>query len=331
MRVIMPSSLRPSLALICPGFTSSFGAQPLRLPALERLLAYCQAGLTLSTYSTALDVWQCELLQLLNVEPSQYPSAPLTWLGAGGVGEPGAWLHADAVKLAVTAHGLSLERVSAWDASSLASVAALVREHLAALQMSWRSVGAQVFLHRRTPLSVHTVSTRHAACGELHELQPHGPDAAQLRRVMTELQMLLHEKLAYANAPNAIWLWGAGELPTLPAKELPPMWADDHYTRGVYSAHAANKCCLPLPESLHDLLDQTAAAQLVAVVGNRDLHELEARWFAPALHALHAGRLHSVAVYLDGWQMHAQRSLLRRVFARARPFAESMQLGESVV
>jgi len=321
---IMPSSDRSSLALVCPLFTQTFARQPVRLPALERLIAYGGAGLVTTPQSTALDAWQLELLHALNLSDAlQYPSAPLTWLGASGEIETGTWLLADPVFLAMSSLGLALNLSAPWSASNLAAVGFLVREHLAAEQLEWRVAGGQAFIHRIAPLDVQTVSARHAAQGELQESLPTGNDATTLRRVLTELQMLIHEKVTDPAAPNAIWLWGGGEIPELQPMKLPAMWANDNYTRGVYRAHAASDHCSALPPSL-DAIEQSFATRGVAVITKCALDELERQWFAPALRALDSGRLKEVDIYLDGWRLHAERSLLRRLFARPRSLLESM-------
>jgi hypothetical protein len=139
---------------------------------------------------------------------------------------------------------------------------------------------------------------------------------------MNELQMLLHEKLDSA-APNAIWLWGAGEIPTLVSRELPSMWTNDHYTRGIYLAHAASGRCAPL-SAVDAILAQSHDSHLLAVIRDNDPEQLEEQWFAPLLRALDGGRLVSVDIYLDGWRVRARRSLMRRMFARPRPLAEWM-------
>jgi len=326
---IMPSSDRSSLALVCPLFAQTFARQPVRLPALERLIAYGGAGLVTTPQSTALDAWQLELLHALNLgDPLRYPSAPLAWLGASGEIETGTWLHADPVFLAMSSQGLALNLSAPWNASTLSAVEFLVRDHLAAEQLAaeqleWRVAGGQAFIHRIAPLDVQTVSARHAAQGELQESLPTGNDATTLRRVLTELQMLIHEKLTDPASPNAIWLWGGGEIPELQPMKLPAMWANDHYTRGIYKAHAASDHCSALPPSF-DAIEQSFATRGVAVIAKCGLDDLERQWFAPALRALDSGRLKEVDIYLDGWQLHAERSLLRRLFARPRSLLESM-------
>jgi hypothetical protein len=208
-------------------------------------------------------------------------------------------------------------------AASLAQIASLVRDHLAASQMFWEVVQGRTYLRCHSSVDARTVAVSQATLGELREAVPTGPSAKILRRAMTELQMLLHEKIPDPLAPNAFWLWGAGEMPQLPSRSLPPIWTNDDYARGIYRAHAANNC-YPLPPVLDVILDQASEARRVVVIRDCSPSVLERDWFAPALHALNKGRLHQVDIYLDGWQVLARRSFMRRLFAPSRNLAESM-------
>jgi hypothetical protein len=323
MEHIMPPSAPRSLALICPSFCDAFAQQPLRLPALERLVMYGVQALPTAGVRE-LDAWQCELVQTLDLgDVTQYPSAPLTWLGANNDSEPGTWFHADPVVQAISAHGLTMNLCDPWTADNLSQVELLVRSHLVDSQLTWRNSGVRAFLRTNEPIDVHTTTARQASLSELQEVLPTGPGAVAVRRAMNELQMLLHEKLQYPAAPNAIWLWGAGEMPRLPPRNLPPMWTNDDYTRGIYRAHTSSQCCLPL--STLDLIlneNEPTHGRALVVVRDCSLETLEQQWFEPVLRALEKDRLHSVDIFLDGRQLHARHSWLRRLFARSRPLAE---------
>jgi hypothetical protein len=325
---IMPSSVPTKLALICPAFSDQFVGRPMRLPALERLLAYSDAPSQSVTLARELDTWQYELGQALALaDMTCYPSAPLTWLGAGGNREPGTWLHADPAVQAISAHGLTMRPSASWTAQSFAVVESLVRDHLAADQMQLRSIGGHAMLQIKTTIDVRTTTLFQASQMEMQEALPTGPSGTTVRRIMNELQMLLYEKLdsvvPNTASPNAIWLWGAGETPSLSERALPSMWTNDDYTRGIYLAHGAAARCASL-STVDALLEQSQKSNLLAVVREYDPEQLEQQWFAPLLRALDQGRLSMVEIYLDGWQLRAKRSLLRRMFARPRPLAEWM-------
>jgi hypothetical protein len=223
---------------------------------------------------------------------------------------------------AISAHGLAMTEGAPWTPTSLAEVELLVRNHLAEAHMRWRISGARSFLQVETQLAVHSTSARQACRGKLQEALPTGSDALTVRRAMNELQMLLHDRLNYSDAPNAIWLWGVGAMPRLPAKELPLMWSNDDYTRGIYAVHAASDRCASLANA-DAVVDHANGERMVVVRGS--VVSLEQQWFAPLLRALDTGQLQAVDLYLDGWQINARRSLLRRLFARSRPLPELLR------
>jgi hypothetical protein len=208
-----------------------------------------------------------------------------------------------------------------WTTANLAEVELLVRKHLAEAHIRWRMSSARAFLQIETPIDVHLTSARQACHCELQETLPTGTDALTVRRAMNELQMLLHDKLNYPLAPNAIWLWGVGAIPHLPAQDLPSMWTNDDYTRGIYGVHAAGDRCSSLSNA-DAVLERADGERMVVVRGS--VAALEQQWFAPLLRALDKGQLQAVDLYLDGWQINARRSLLRRLFARSRPLPESL-------
>jgi hypothetical protein len=220
----------------------------------------------------------------------------------------------------VSTQGLTLDRVGSWSAAQLRDVEALLQQHLEHANMHWRVGGGRAFLRRAVPMDVGTVAPRRAKRGELRDSLPQGQEAAELKRLMTELQMLLHEKLG-PSAPNAIWLWGAGEMPKARSLNPPPLWTDDDYSRGV-SAIGGGGQANSLPESLGAVLNSTQSPRALVLVHTADLENAEGRWFEPALRALHSGRVRHVDLYLDGRHARAERSLLRRWFARSRPLAE---------
>jgi hypothetical protein len=316
----MPSS-RFNLALIYADFSLQ-RAHDLQGSSLERLITFSD-GISATHGAADLQPWQSELLQALRVDNTEFSaSAPLTWCGAGGESEPGTWLHADPVRLEMIATGLALQAVSSCNVE-LNTIETELRQHLAASGLQWRSRKQNGFIYSPAPLQVRTVSPHYAATMSLREALPEGPDARVLRKLMTELQMVLHNKFQDASAPNAIWLWGLGNIP-LPTQSfsessslLPRLLADDGYARGVYLAHHAEGKIAPLPESLDAVLMNGTDALVVLREGQAE--QLEERWFAPALGALKSRWIKRIDLYLNGFRAVASYSPLKRWFAQPRP------------
>lgn len=219
----------------------------------------------------------------------------------------------------------------------MAVVEQCIKDYLADSDWSWRTVDKHAFLHNKMALEVTTTSAQQAARASLRDVQPTGPDAIELRRLMTELQMAMHEKLGDVDF-NSLWVWGtalrtsiaindsislgnAASKPYDSASEisLPPLWTNDAYSRGVYRMHNSEANCHDLPHQFDTTF--TAGEHAIAVVRD-DLAVIEQNWFAPALNALDRGRIRTVYLHLDGCYAKIERSPWRRWFARSQPLIE---------
>jgi hypothetical protein len=241
------------------------------------------------------------------------------------------WLHADPALLRMSAHGMSLSFMAgdlATRTNVLAQTTALVQEHLAAAGWRWtvlQTTETRAFLSRPTTLDAQTTSLSHAAQMELHDALPQGNDAATLRRTMTELQMLLHEKLNESGAANTLWLWGLGRIAPSLNVGLPKVWSNTPYVHGVYRSQGMRVNLQMLPSSLAAVLDTDANHRVVVLDTYAD-EELNEAWFEPALQALRQGRIHRLDLCIDGWSVSAMRSWWRRSLWRRswwRPWANS--------
>jgi len=102
------------------------------------------------------------------------------------------------------------------------------------------------------------------------EFMPVGENAATHDRLLSELQMTLHDhevnQQRAANgrrSVNSIWFWGGGTAPEKVARPIPPLFADDPTFRGYWD------CCVGANESWRGNLDEAlsiAPDGFVAVV-----------------------------------------------------------------
>jgi hypothetical protein len=308
MTAIMPSSTVPSLALVIPGFAQAFGGG-WRSPSLDQLLAYSDNGVQATDSFPSHAAWQTELLRLLQLDAT-YASAPLSWLGAGGF-EAGTWLHVQPVSLAISARGLTLQSTSEWTTDTRRIAATVLSKHLSESGFDWRDSGSEVYLRCEKPLNVETAAPATALRQSLQDAMPTGSDAVALRRLMTELQMLLHnrEDLNF----NAVWLWGSGSMRQR-SVNLPMLAANDAFARGVYAASQCPDRCSPNAANVEQVLESEASI----AVARAPIEQLESEWLAPLLSALQRGTVHRVGLYLDGFAIHLKYSLFRRLFGRAR-------------
>lgn len=268
--------------------------------------------------------WQRGLLDRLDIAAGSIASAAVSMSGHDGY-----WLHAEPVHFVAGLDRLSFlslvdeARVSEAERASLFERLA---SHFASGDCVLQTTGSEWFLRITRPLQVMTSTPDAAAASELPSAMPRGPDAAALRRVMTELQMLLHEHpvnevRARRGLPavNAVWLWGNGVSSGFtPCDDLPVAFGDHVFLGGLY--RRAGRTVAALPAGPDVLLDAIAdQARAVAVVPGTDLDAMDSQWLAPLSAALSRGRLRRLDLVLDEWHVDVHRRGLRRFWRRALP------------
>src|SRR5262245_4240201 len=109
----MPT-LRKSLALVLADFEIE-ATESLRAPELEALLAYVSEPAAVTATAIDLESWQSEFIQAASLgDAKQFPSAACSWIGSGEDMRPGTWMHADPVRLEMSADGMSLQPTRNW-------------------------------------------------------------------------------------------------------------------------------------------------------------------------------------------------------------------------
>ncbi|MDX1481602.1 MAG: hypothetical protein R3315_08005 [Woeseiaceae bacterium] len=106
---------------------------------------------------------------------------------------------------------------------------------------------------------------------EPDRFMPEGASAGGFHRLMSEIQMTLHDAAANQRRVdagrrpvNALWIWGIGDRAEKPARRLPALYADDPLITGLWR-HAGHSPKL-LPPALADC-DLRAAAIVVGEPG----------------------------------------------------------------
>ena len=269
--------------------------------------------------------WQRGLLESLDIAPETAPSAPLCAATLQWPTSTQDWLHAEPIHLEAGLNDVTLVRLppdAALTAEERDALTPVLREHLASEAMvvhpygerEWL-VGLPVFLEART------VTPEFALRSDWDSALPQGPDAARLRRLMTELQMLLHEHPVNVSrqrrglpAINSVWFWGNGRV-SGPRPASAMCMGDHPYLRGLC---AANGWEPPSdPDSLEEALTVADARRpLVYVVrGASD------EWLHASVEALRRGLVDELLVIVDEWRVSANRWSLRRFWRRAAPIA----------
>jgi hypothetical protein len=159
---------------------------------------------------------------------------------------------------------------------------------------------------------------------ELEHVMPTGPDAKELRRLMTELQMLLHEhpvnnRRARRRLPaaNAVWLWGGGLVKAVTSNYMTSMriFGTDAFTSGLAVTIGAR--AVPT-KNFQQVLNEMADADSVAVL-ELSAQNLLTDWLQPLQVALSKGRLRSLVLAVDQWTIELTRTDLWRVWRKDLP------------
>jgi len=313
-----------------------------RWPLLARLAGRGSLAMRWDRRDPQADLrpWQRGLLSALDLPPERFPSAPVsaagqmgTAAGEAGGERGGTWLHAEPVHFAAGLNRLTflgLEGAARVTAAERDALRPLLADHLQASGLALTASGDWL-IHSPQPLSVQTSCPDAAAANELEGVMPRGADAGRLRRLMTELQMLLHEhpvNQARARrglpAINSIWPWGVGASPQSSAAALPVAMGQSAFLRGLYRLQ--DQVIQPSPNDGSTLVAALAGSSRVIAVADSDapaeVDVLERCWLVPLTRALAAGELERLDLVFDGWHCDIPRGALRRFWRKALPLAQ---------
>jgi hypothetical protein len=278
-----------------------------------------------------LRTWQVALLDALRVHDSaQYPSAAVTRTGDGTERARDFLMHLQPMHFMAGLDRLTavmLHGASSVARAELAQLEPIIGAHLRAVGMRLVTTSQGDWLvHVERALDVQTAPPEIAATSALEQAMPKGRDAPGLRRLMTELQMLLHEHpvnvvRTHRGLPeiNAVWFHGAGEIRDLQRYGLPQAFGDDLYLRGIYRLNDSDVTAAP-PDAQSLLARLSSRA--VAVVAADDVDVLEAAWIAPLSRALTAGIIARLEIVIDLCGVTVARPALLKFWRGPRVPAE---------
>lgn len=277
----------------------------------------------ISAEQDPLHVAVLDALQLREAA-GKYPSAAVIRTGLTGERASGFWLRAQPIHFAAGLDRLTTVPLQGAARMSVAERQALVPtlvDHLQSTGMQLHEgADGEWLLRSEEPLQVQTVTPEFAASNPHAEILPRGRDAGGLRRLMTEMQMLLHEHPVNTQrqarglpALNAIWIHGEGILSDVTAESLPAASGDDVYLRGIYRLH--DRPLQSQPVDAAALLSQVAGPT-VAIVDVPDLETLESKWLAPLSRALLGGAIAKLTVVFDEWRVDTGRAAMFKLWRR---------------
>ena len=293
-------------------FSPPRSAAPQRSALLERLLARGRPG------SCTTD-WRAEALHTIAPEAGAPPPIAATAIRALG-GAVGVWgcvatpIHFVAGMSAVSMPPDGRLRLSADDAAALAADFNRVFGAEARLVVGRAAVLLCVF-DRAFEVVTHDPDTM--AGRDVFAFQAAGPDAAPLRRLMSEMEMWLFDhdlnraRAARALRPiSGLWLWGGGRLDSAPPN-----------VRGWTAGKD------PFFAAFGDQAQFPPAAGAGVVVcddhpGSCTWVGVERDWLEPAVSALRARRIQRIELSCGArrWRVDTVRNW--RVWRRPRPWWE---------
>jgi hypothetical protein len=315
---------------IAPAWRQAIAESGARWPHLARLSGR-GAIRALPAPRDGLRAWQIALLDALAIDDyAQYPSAAVT--RTGDIAQParGFWLHLQPMHFVAGLDRLTavvLHGSNDVSRAELAELEPIIAAHLRTAGMQLVTTSHDDWLvHSERTLDVQTVTPEAAAATPLEQAMPQGRDAPALRRLMTELQMLLHEHPVNVarlrrGLPeiNAVWFHGAGEIRGLQRYALPQAFGDDLYLRGIYRLNDATVTAAPIDGQA---LLARLRSRAVAIASADDVDVLEATWIAPLSRALATGAVARLDIVIDRWDITVSRHALLKFWRRPRTPAE---------
>jgi hypothetical protein len=192
--------------------------------------------------------------------------------------------------------------------------------------------GAQAYVLSAEALDADTVDPARVAGADILSSLPRGAAAPALKRLMTEIQMWLHDHPVNiarqdrgAPTVSGLWIWGGGASPPMPRATLTALRSEDAFLRGLWTLGGGEG--QPVPCSFQALDLARDEAMIVAVASApvpskstaQVWSDLERDWFAPALAALRGRKIACLQLHLNDRLLSLTRWESWRWWRRARP------------
>jgi hypothetical protein len=328
------------LSLFVPGlFDSEINVEDTSsIPSLELLLARAsQSAISEDSYNRALG----NQFGFLPAEQSDIPVAAIGRLIDDDKRPQGFWLRADPVHLHADKKSLSL-----LDASNFPLTQHDALALAACLQQSFNEIGWELevpvptrwYVKTNSLPSIQTTELQEVTGQDISQYLPTGDDSAVWRRLMNELQMLLHDadinqlRQERGELPvNSLWLWGSGQLPSLLERRWSRVYSDDNTTMGL--SMLSNTPCLPLPLSAEEIFsDKEERAKILIVMSefqtamlqrqlrSEQIHLFETNWCIYLLNQIQRGRLNSLTIITRSRKFEIKKSSLLKIWKRTKMF-----------
>ncbi|HEX7965966.1 MAG TPA: hypothetical protein VF651_09630 [Gammaproteobacteria bacterium] len=288
-----------------------------RLPSLERMLARAARRETRHLHGC--------VAPLFGLAPAAVAEAPFARLADGGTADDSWWLRADPVHLAPDRDQLVLMPQSVLELAHAETQALAEAFNKVFADDGWHLEfphPLRGYLSCPKPLDVFTHDPAPFMGGPVLAAMPTGPDAARLKLLMNELQMLFHTHAVNsareeAGRPpiNSLWFWGGGRLPPVSGVAPRQVVSDLPLVQGL-ALWAGREPLMPAGARI-------TGDSLIALAAG-DVAALERGWFAPLLAAVKDGTLRHLDMHLGGLgDFTLDRGGARRFWRFGRPMGTS--------
>lgn len=291
-----------TLTLVAPNLPRLLGPTAAARPAT--LQRFCRRAESAFLAEMSLSAWYCRRFGV--ARQADWPVAPLLAAAAGHA--TGYWLCADPASLAADRDRVLLMPPPELSDTESRELFALLRAHVEAdgIRALWIDAGRWCLGVERAP-DLRCGDPALATGRDAGRYMPAGADAAPWLRLLTEVQMLLHDHAVNQGreargepAVNSLWLWGGGTLPIAGPVDFAVACGTDALLRAL--AQRAGAAQLALGASAAETLERHAhGSLLIAPDAALPMHDADTSawvrdWLDPAWAALGAGLIDAVVL-----------------------------------
>ena len=284
-------------------------------PHTPHLSAMLTRGDATTLAASDTDTWLCAAFGV--ARRNDWPVAALTLASDGGDPGNAYWLRCDPVHLYLRQSRMYLsDATGAPTHQESATLVGALNAHFhedGLLFCAGKAGRCYVRSETHTDLTTRPLSA--ALNRDIDSVMPTGPDSRHWRRVINEVQMLLHAHPLNAErearglpAFNSLWLWGGGTAPAATGASYSQVWADEPLARALALKTAVPAS--PLPDHA-DMVVSAGGNALVVITALRDntpdleswqqaIEKFEQQWMAPCHAALKAGHLEKLTLLIPG-------------------------------
>ncbi len=332
------------LTLLVPGLFTKFpGLDPALVPAVPALSTLLARSHKRVASADCPEATLCQLFNLSDTD-DELPVAWYSWCADFGRPPEQAVVRSDPVFLRADTSELRLFAAASQSLtlSEAEQLVASLNEHVAADGLRFIAATAtRWYLQSEKPVHLRSLPISKVAGQDIRSFLPTGEDAARWRRLLNELQMLLHSHPLIQQYQsqrqvkiNSVWFWGAGNRSANKPGWQGRVFSDDRFCQGLAEQAGCSHAPFPkqldssvLPEQPEKSLLmfcqwlQTPAACTDDAAWLEQLGRLEKAFFVPLLSLLKSGKLAALALTDgQGTEYRITRVQSWKVWQRARPF-----------